>query len=171
MAIDSISVLQSHHLVMLLREFYNTVTLSEEQCVEFLRENQLLVQAADHPPCSRCGHVMEQNYLIILSYVDRILEQHRPMLGETSSLEFGSGIGLNRLVCPVKLQNIGPEQETLRQRYIIRCCSLKSCLTFNSTLMVIHTPPVTTVFLRQRSIRVLPCTSLSPHLYPIKLLG
>ena len=45
---------------MLLREFYNTVILSEEQCVEFLRENQLLVQAADHPPCSRCGHVMEQ---------------------------------------------------------------------------------------------------------------
>ena len=36
---DSISVLQSHHLVMLLREFYNTVILSEEQCVEFLREN------------------------------------------------------------------------------------------------------------------------------------
>ena len=45
---------------MLLREFYNTVILSEEQCVEFLRENQLLVQAADHPPCARCGHVMEQ---------------------------------------------------------------------------------------------------------------
>ena len=54
---------------MLLREFYNTVILSEEQCVEFLRENQLLVQAADHPPCFRCGHVMEQNYLIILSYI------------------------------------------------------------------------------------------------------
>ena len=45
---------------MLLREFYNTVILSEEQCVEFLRENQLLAQAADHPPCARCGHVMEQ---------------------------------------------------------------------------------------------------------------
>ena len=45
---------------MLLRELYNTVILSEEQCVEFLRENQLLVQAADHPPCARCGHVMEQ---------------------------------------------------------------------------------------------------------------
>ena len=71
MPIDSISVLQSHHLVMLLREFYNTVILSEEQCVEFLRENQLLVQDADHPPCARCGHVMEQS----LSYVDRILEQ------------------------------------------------------------------------------------------------
>ena len=45
---------------MLLREFYNTVILSEEQCVEFLRENQLLVQAADHPPCAPCGYVMEQ---------------------------------------------------------------------------------------------------------------
>ena len=45
---------------MLLREFYNTVILSEEQCVELLRENQLLVQAADHPPCARCGHVMKQ---------------------------------------------------------------------------------------------------------------
>ena len=45
---------------MLLREFYDTVILSEEQCVEFLRENQRLVQAADHPPCARCGHVMEQ---------------------------------------------------------------------------------------------------------------
>ena len=42
---------------MLLREFYNTVILSEEQCVEFLRENQPLVQAADHPPCARCGDV------------------------------------------------------------------------------------------------------------------
>ena len=45
---------------MLLRKFSNTVILSEEQCVEFLRENQLLVQAADYPPCARCCHVMEQ---------------------------------------------------------------------------------------------------------------
>ena len=45
---------------MLIREFYNTVILSEEKCVEFLCENQLLVQAADHPPYARCGHVMEQ---------------------------------------------------------------------------------------------------------------
>ena len=52
---------------MLLREFYNTVILSEEQCVEFLRENQLLVQASDHPPCSRCG--TELSYYIILYYI------------------------------------------------------------------------------------------------------